>query len=297
MARSMRHAFRDTALSIGERDERIVLLFGDVSVFLFRPFSERWPERFLNAGICENTLISLGAGLGAQGFHPFIHTINPFLSERSYEQIKLDLCYNGFGANVVTCGASFDYAWDGATHHSYSDLAMLRLLPEAEVMQPGSSDELQMLIESQYNNGRMSYFRTSEVQHGESFEVRFGEGVLIRDAGANTTVITSGPILANVLEACRDLPVNLLYFHTLKPFDYPLVERFRHTHLLVVEDANGLHQAVSELADLKLARHGLPDSFLGYYGTLEEILTAIGLDPAGIRQAVMKRMADASRCD
>lgn len=290
MAKSMRQAFRDTVLRIGERDQRIVMVFGDVSVYLFQPFIERWPERFLNAGICENTLISLSAGLGALGFHPFVHTINPFITERSYEQIKLDICYNGFGGNIVSCGASFDYAWDGATHHSYSDLALLRLLPEAEVMQPGSATELETLIESQYANGRLSYFRTSESQHGEAFDIRFGKGVLVRDAGAPTTVITSGPLLRNVLGACQDLPVNLLYFHTLKPFDHELIMRFRDTRLLVVEDANGLYQAVCEIPDLRVARHGLPDRFLSYYGTLEEIQMAIGLDPVGIRQAVLRRI-------
>jgi transketolase len=291
MTRSMRQAFRDTAVRIGERDPRVVLVFGDVSVYLFKPFFERWPERFINAGICENTLISLGAGLSAQGFHPFVHTINPFLSERSYEQIKLDMCYNGFGGNLVSCGASFDYAWDGATHHSYSDPALLRLLPGAEVMQPGTPEELETLLESQYANGRLSYFRTSEDRHGERFDVRFGRGVLVRDQGADTTLVTAGPILGNVLEACRDLPVNLLYFHTLKPFDQELVQRFRHTRFLVVEDANGLHQALCEIPDLRVARHGLPDRFLTHYGTLGEIRGAVGLDPAGIRRAVQQRIA------
>jgi transketolase len=288
----MRQAFRDTCICIGERDDRIVLIFGDVSVYLFRPFSERWPERFINAGICENTLISLGAGLSSQGYRPFVHTINPFLTERSYEQIKLDMCYNGFGGNIVSCGASFDYAWDGATHHSYSDLAMLRLLPEAEVMQPGSANELDSLLESQYDNDRMSYFRASDDQHDESFEVVFGKGVIIRNEGASTTVVTSGPLLKYVIEACRDLSVNLLYFHTIKPFDSDLIRAFRHTRFLVVEDANGLHQAMCDIPDLKVARHGLPDQYLTYYGTPEEIRSVLELDPAGIRKAVLKRISE-----
>ena len=74
-------------------------------------------------GICENTLISVTAGLSSQGYHPFVHTICPFLTERSIEQIKIDMCYNNFGGNIVTCGATFDYAWDGATHHAYTELA------------------------------------------------------------------------------------------------------------------------------------------------------------------------------
>ena len=124
----MRAQFKDTVVDLAKSDPRIVLVFGDISVYLFRDFWQQWPERFFNAGICENTLVSMAAGLSSQGFHPFVHTITPFLTDRSYEQIKLDLCYNEFGANLLSCGASFDYAWDGATHHCYTELAMLRRL-------------------------------------------------------------------------------------------------------------------------------------------------------------------------
>jgi transketolase len=125
----MRKQFKQTLLDLAQRDDRITVVLGDVSVYLLNEFQKLYPRRFYNLGICENTLISVAAGMSAQGFIPFVHTIAPFLTERSYEQIKVDLCYNQFGANIVTCGATFDYAWDGATHHAYSDLAILRLLP------------------------------------------------------------------------------------------------------------------------------------------------------------------------
>src|SRR5271169_745466 len=129
----MRIQFRDTITALAATDERIVLLLGDVSVYLMNDFQQRHPERFYNLGICENSIISIAAGLGSQGFIPFAHTIAPFITERSYEQIKLDMCYNQFGGSIVSCGASFDYAWDGATHHTYTDLAILRLLPGCDV--------------------------------------------------------------------------------------------------------------------------------------------------------------------
>ena len=79
----MRRQFRDTVMRLAEDDERIVLLFGDISVYLFNEFSERHPDRLLNLGICENTLISMAAGMSAAGFHPIVHTIAPFVTERS----------------------------------------------------------------------------------------------------------------------------------------------------------------------------------------------------------------------
>jgi transketolase len=287
---TMRQKFRDVCLELAEIDEKIVLVFGDISVFLFNAFSKRYPDRFINAGICESTLISLSGGLSSQGYYPFVHSINPFLTTRSLEQIKLDMCYNGFGGNIVTCGASFDYAWDGATHHSYSELAELRLLPDIEVMQPGNAFEFETLLKSQYKNGVTSYFRTSDVQHNEIHEVSFGKGIVIKNSNASVTVVTSGPILKNVLLASEDLPVNIVYFHTLKPFDYELLENFRKTKLLVVQDAHGLYEAVCQLSDIHVKCHGLPDKFLTYYGRSEDISAEINLDPEGIREEIKKRL-------
>ena len=289
----MRKEFRDTVTSLAEKDDNVVVILGDISHFLFMPFQEKFPKRFFNMGICENTLVSVTAGLSAQGFHPFVHTITPFITERCLEQIKLDLCYNRFGGNIVSTGASFDYAWDGATHHAYTDLAILRLLPGMEVLQPGSKRELDALIRSQYNNGRPTYFRLSDHGHDFDFPVSFGKGAILKDDRAPVTVMTAGPILTNVMEACRDLPVNLVYFNTIKPIDKELIHRFRDTSILVVHDAFGLYEAICEVPDLKVASHGLPDQFNVWYGTVQDIRRMIHLDPASIRQAVQERLAQA----
>ncbi len=290
----MRTQFKDTALDLAAHDEKLVLIFGDISVFLFREFVAKYPDRFYNLGICENTLVSVGAGLAAQGLHPFVHTINPFITDRSIEQIKLDMCYNDFGANIVTCGASFDYAWDGATHHAYMDLAMMRMLPGTEVMQPGSKKEADQLIRSQYDNGKTSYFRMSDHSHGEDFPVDFGKGVVVKDCGAEITVMTAGPILKNVLEACQNLPVNLVYFHTLKPIDHEVIQRFKDTHILVFHDAFGLKEAISEVPELRVTAYGLPDAFCVWYGTVHDIRAEIGLSAEGIRQQICQQLEKSS---
>jgi transketolase len=276
---------------LAEIDETLVLLFGDISVFLFREFANRWPKRFYNVGICENTLISMAAGMSAQGLHPIVHTIAPFITERSYEQVKIDMCYNGFGGNIVSCGGSFDYAWDGATHHCYTDLAILRLLPGMEVVQPGSKMELDLLIRSQYGNSRPTYYRIAADEHGQKFPVKFGQGIVVQDKHAGVTIMTAGPILGNVIAGCQDLDVNILYFHTIKPIDTALIARFQNTRVLVVHDAFGLHEAICEVPGVLAVYHGLPDRFCCYYGKLEDIRREIGLDAAGIRQAALRLLA------
>lgn len=283
----MRKCFKDTILKLAENDPELVMLMGDISVFLFREFYEKYPDRFFNAGIAENTEVSMAAAMSLEGFHPFVHTIAPFVTERSYEQIKLDLCYNGGAASIVSCGGSFDYAWDGATHHCYTDLELMRMLPRMEVMQPGSNREFAELLSARYAAGNPTYIRIAGDVHGFDLPVEFGKGVVIRRTpGAKLTVATAGPILKNVAAACAELPVNLIYFHTLKPIDAELVAEFSRVPVLVVHDAFGLAEAIAPIAAGRVAYHGIPDRFCGFYGELDEIRGLLGLDPAGIRQRI-----------
>jgi len=283
----MRKQFKETVMALSEDDDKIILIFGDVSVYLFNDFKNRYPDRFYNMGICENTLISAAAGLSSQGFSPFVHTITPFITERSFEQIKLDMCYNQFGGNIVSTGASFDYAWDGASHHCYTDLSILRLLPGMEVIQPGSRKELDALIRSNYNNGKTTYFRLSDHPHCIDLPVEFGKGVVIKDKSAPLTVITAGPILENVLKACEGIDVNLLYFHTIKPIDKELIMQYRGTNILVIHDAFGLFEAVCGVPGLSVTYHGLPDEFCSWYGNVPDIRKQMRLDVESIRKIII----------
>lgn len=288
----MRRQFKDTVTALAAYNDRIVMLLGDVSVYLFKDFKEKYPVSFYNIGICENTMISVGAGLSSQGFYPFVHTIAPFITERSFEQIKLDMCYNQFGGNIVSCGASFDYAWDGATHHAYTDLALLRLLPDMEVMQPGSDKEVDVLIRSQYNNGHPSYFRLSDNPHNIDIPVTFGKAVVLKNTNSPVTVMTAGPILGNVFEACRQLDVNLVYFHTIKPIDREIIEAFGHTTIVVVHDAFGLYEAVCEVPGLTVFPYGFQGQFHCSYGTVDDARKCLGLDSLTINKTIQKYIAE-----
>lgn len=287
----MRKQFRDTVLDLAAADERVVLVFGDISVFLFDSFSRRFPARFYNLGICENTMISVAAGLASQGFIPFVHTIAPFITERCLEQIKDDVGYNGFPIHIVSCGATYDYAWDGPTHQALADMGALRLIPGIDIIQPGTPAELDRLLRERYASGAATYFRLSDHPHGVSMPVEFGRGVAIRDVDGPVTVVTAGPILANVLPAVEGLPVNVLYYATIKPFDGALLARYAHTRLVVVHDATGLWEQVCEHATGPVTRLGLPDRYISCYGTVQDVRREVGLDPEHVREVVTALVA------
>jgi len=287
----MRKQFRDTVTELAAADERVVLVFGDISVFMFDGFTKRFPGRFYNLGICENTLISVAAGLASQGFIPFVHTIAPFVTERCLEQIKLDVGYNAFPVHIVTVGATYDYAWDGPTHQAIADMGSLRLIPGIDIVQPGSPAEVDHQLRARYAGGRPTYFRLSDHPHGQTLPLSADRGVVVRDAGAPVTVVTAGPILGNVMAAVGELPVNVLYFSTIKPLDAALLARFAHTRLVVVHDATGLFEEVCEHATGPVTRIGLPDRFVSCYGTIQDIRREVGLDPEQIRAAVAGSLA------
>lgn len=282
----MRKQFKETILDLAQRDPKIVMILGDIGVYLFHEFKSKFPERFYNMGICENTLVSVAAGLSSQGLKPFVHTIAPFLIERSYEQIKVDMCYNRLSGNLVSCGASFDYAWDGASHHALAEMEILRTLPGVNIFQPGSGRELDTLLRECYNYSGVNYYRLSDHEHKYLFPVRYGRGVVLKDSSSDVVVMTAGPLLAEVFKACESLEVTLAYFHTIKPIDKDLIRRFRNKRILVIHDARGLYEAVCEVPELNVSYHGLRDEFLNYYGSLNEIRQKISLDASSIHELV-----------
>ncbi|MCX7971374.1 MAG: hypothetical protein N3A57_07430, partial [Negativicutes bacterium] len=221
----MRRQFRDTLNSLAG-DERIVLLLADLSVYLFDSFRQKYPERFYNLGICEGAVVSIAAGVSLQGFIPFVHSIAPFITERCYEQIKLDVCYNQAPINIVSCGATVDYAYDGATHNCYNDMEILRLLPGVEVLQPGSDREVDFLLRHHYDNGRCTYFRLSDYPHQLLLTVEPYKGTVVRDCGSEVTVFTAGPVLQHVVSGLQDLSVNIVYFHTISPLDQTVLPNY-----------------------------------------------------------------------
>jgi len=100
--KSIRQQFADTMLDVGKEDPNLAVLVGDISHFILQPFAQACPGRYYNVGICEQTILSMAAGMSKIGFHPVVHTIAPFLIERGFEQIKLDFCYQKIPGNIIT---------------------------------------------------------------------------------------------------------------------------------------------------------------------------------------------------
>lgn len=285
---TMRKQLVSTVESILERDDRLILLLGDIGVFGFRRAFELFPDRVYNIGILEQSTVSLAAGLAMDGLIPVVHTIAPFLVERSFEQLKDDFCYQQLGGNFVSVGASYDYAALGCTHHCPGDVGVLKDLPGMEIVVPGTASEFDLLFRQTYSNEQPTYFRLSESENPHGYEVKFGKAEIIKK-GNLATIVAVGPALKLVLGATRDLAVTILYYTTVAPFDgETLRENCVSSKVMLCEPY--YYGALS--ADILNALRpkpivldfvGIPHVFLTNYGVAEEHDKSIGLTTDNIR--------------
>lgn len=293
-----RQQFADTMLAVGDEDPSLVVMVGDISHGILHPFAKAHPSRYYNIGILEPTMMSIGAGLARVGLNPVVHTIAPFLIERSFEQIKLDFCYHKLHGNIVTVGSAFDYAYLGCTHHCYGDFALLKTLEGVQITYPSTPIEFDMLFRQAYNNDALTVYRLPGTQHGIDFsghEIQLGKGIKVAD-GKDVTLVVTGPQLKNALGARellgnRGITADVLYIHTIRPLDEALVvESVRKTgRVVVIEEhmrSGGLGddvlRATYNLGNVKYASASIPDAFVRVHASYEDHCQLLGLTPEGI---------------
>ena len=298
---TMRQQMVRTLTEVLEADERVVGLLGNISVSLFdkRLFNAR-PQRLYDVGIAEQAMVSMAAGLALDGLIPVVHTIAPFLTERAFEQIKDDFCYQQLGGNFISIGASYDYSTEGMTHQGPGDVQILRSLPGMRIVVPGAAEEFDTLFRASYADGQPTYFRLSERRNADAQPVEFGRARLIRE-GSRATVIAVGPMLEVTLEATEGLDVTVLYYTTVAPFDGEALRarigQSAHGRIALVEPfyAGTLVPEVTEAmgsVPVRIEAIGVPRQLLTHYGTPEHYDESIGLTPAGIRARIERFLAE-----
>lgn len=296
----MRKQFARTMQELG-LDERLVILIGDISHYLLKDFEAKYPQRFYNMGVAEQAMMSMAAGLAMRDFIPVVHSITPFVTERCFEQIKDDLCYQRLGVKIISVGSGFDYAALGCTHHCYDDIAILRSLPHMQVVYPASPKEFDVLFRETFTNGSPTYFRLPARTHSLETHPRFGEAEKLK-SGNDVTIIAIGPQVQNAYEAANTLlqegvACDLIYISTIKPISEASQKMIRdslnRTGALITAEE---HSIIGGVADVIAAigrgikyreeRLGVRDKFLINYGTYEEHCEANNLTKSGIIKAV-----------
>ena len=289
--RDMRQAFGATVSDLVDRDDRVAVVLADISTSYFERAVAGHPERVVNIGIMEQTMVGVAAGFAMEGFHPIAHSLSPFMAERPYEQLKVDFGYQGLGGTFVGFGGSYDYASSGGTHHSPADAGVMLGIPGMEVLIPGHGDEMDAMLRSTYANGSPTYIRGSVATNAEAHQLEAGRLKVIR-RGAEATVLAFGPMLDRTAAACEGLDVTLVYATGLRPFDDSLATIAGDAPILVTVEpfyeGTAAPVVTAALADrpMRFVSIGVPRAFIHRYGEPENLDADLGLEEAGIRGRV-----------
>jgi len=289
----MRDAFYRSTAELLDDDPRTALVLADISAAAFGPVGARHPDRVVNVGIREQLMVSVAGGLALTGLRPIAHSYAPFLIERAWEQLKLDLSHQETGAILVSVGASYDEPTAGRTHFAPGDVALLDTLGGWTVHVPGHPDEVGPLLRDAAAHDRPVYVRLAKQANARAHDG--GNGLVPIRRGHDAVVVAVGPMLDRVLTATTGLDVTVAYTHTPRPFDGEglrslLWDASTSTVVMVEPYLRGTsaHHVSAALQTMphRLISLGVGRDDLHRYGAVTDHDRAHGLDAAGLRQAI-----------
>jgi transketolase len=298
-----RVAFAEMLTTLAAADQRIVAVCNDsVGSSNLTGFKDRFPDRLINVGIAEQTMVGVAAGLANGGFIPFVCAAGPFLSGRATEQVKADVAYSNYGIVLCAMSPGMAYGELGPTHHSIEDLSWMRAIDNLDILVPADPEQTVAAVTYAASSGRPIYMRvgrhkvpaTSHLHKAGAFTP--GKIDTLRD-GSDVTLVATGTLVSRAVEAARllaaeGIEARVLNVSTIKPLDEEtLLAAARETGAIVVAEEGmregGLGAAV---ASLLAERHPTRMKLLGVTGfaptgSNEFLLEHFGLTADGIAVA------------
>ncbi|SNT17992.1 transketolase family protein [Rhodococcoides kyotonense] len=269
-------------------DTRRALVLAEIGVAYLDPhLTDDVRPRVINVGIREQLLISVAGGMALAGMRPIVHTFPPFLIERPFEQVKLDLGHQGVGAVLVSSGGSYSMAAGGQTHFGHRDVALLDTLDDWTIHVPGHADEAERALRRAVASDDRVYIRLD----GRSNRRRYSEagGFTVLKRGSAGTVIAVGPTADNTLKAVEHRDVTVLYADTIRPFDAETVVSTLTLPDLAIVEPYLAGTSIPHLSDAvkhvphRLLGLGVEHKELRKYGSPKDHERAHGLDVEGLK--------------
>lgn len=296
----MRTAFIQQLIKEAETNERIFLIVGDLGYSVVEPFRDKFPERFLNAGIAEQNMAGMAAGLAKEGYNVYIYSIANFPTLRCMEQIRYDIAYHNLNVKIVSVGAGYAYASLGVSHHATEDIGMMRTIPNMVVCSPGDPVEAQIITAISSNYEGPMYLRLGkageQIVHNQPIgNVCIGDIVPVIIKQQHQAIIASGAILAYAANMVEEMnwDVDLYSVPFVKPINQRQLLQLAdyHQEIIIIEEHQkscGVGSAVIEqLSDLfssgkletmsKIHRIAIDDKFYHVAGNQQELREMAGL--------------------
>jgi transketolase len=304
MSEAMRDAFGKKLAELGSVNKKIVVLDADVSGSTKSSvFAKAFPDRFFNCGVAEGNMAGVAAGLASAGFHPVINSFSIFLTLKSLDQIRHDFCYNHLPLVAAAAYGGLSDSFDGASHQTIEDIAIMRALPNMEVIVPSDAVQAGLALEYAFKQKNPVFIRLNrnafpDLSTTQGFEKK--EPILLR-SGSSLTIAANGITIHAALEAAEILEKEGITAEVFSvPFIKPLIvgclaESVKKTKKLVtIEEHNilgGAGSAILEQLAIKGGVNfaykaiGMEDTF-GQTGPYDALLKAYKLDKDGIAEQV-----------
>ena len=306
----MRDTFVRTLIEIAKKDKNVHLITGDLGFGVLKPYWEQLPDQFTNAGISEQNMTSVAAGMALEGKIVFTYSIGNFPTLRCLEQIRNDCAYHNANVKIVCVGGGFVYGPLGMSHHATEDLAIMRSLPNITVMAPGDLIEAEAATKAIYKHQGTCYLRLGrggekQIHENKLEDFQIGKAIKIQD-GERVAIFSTGAILDEVFEAKDMLEKEgirpaVFSFPTVKPIDVSTIETVTKNFslLVIVEEHNivgGFGSAVSEvIAELnthkaKIVRMGINDEYCTIVGSQKYLRKMENIDSLNIIRLIKEHL-------
>jgi transketolase len=298
----MRTAFIEELVKLARNDNRIFLIVGDLGYSVVEPFAVEFPDRFLNAGVAEQNMTGVAAGLAKEGYIVFTYSIGNFPSLRALEQIRYDICYHELNVNIVSVGAGFAYGSLGASHHATEDMGIMRSLPNMRVYSPADPVEAQLVTQHVVDNPGPSYLRIGKAGEvkvhlsSQSLDISKCNPIVVNKE-SKVAIIATGSIMESAYQRINTnelMGYDLYSNPSIKPIDTDSIVSIANNYakIITLEEhqlSTGFGSAIVEIiSDLyssgeikhypKVKRVGIRDKFISIGGSQDYLRKIAHLD-------------------
>lgn len=297
----MRAAFSEALVRLAKADPNVLLLTGDHGYALFDDFRRECPAQYINAGIAEQNMVGMAAGLARAGFRPFVYGLSAFVPVRVVEQIKLDVAHDKLPVILIGDGAGFVYSHLGTSHQSTEDIACTRAIPELSVYAPADRFEVTACMDLAYRSHAPVYLRMGKSDRGDvhtsALNAKAGALFEVKPGAGEVTFLATGALVRAAIDiAAKSYPDAAVWsVPFIKPIDTQQVVAIcqRSRVIVTLEDHSvlgGLGSVIAEIASefapLRILRVGVRDRFSHHCGSYEYLLKEHGLDHPAIEQQI-----------
>jgi transketolase len=300
----MRSEFAAALTELAARDERVVLLTGDLGFMVWEPFMERFPDRFINVGVAEQNMLGLATGLAEAGLRPYCYSIATFATLRPYEFLRNGPLLHRLPVRLVGVGAGLDYGHNGVTHYALEDVAVMRAQPDMSIVAPADPAQAVAALAAIHELDGPAYLRIGKEQQGVAgLDGRFRLGhVEVIGGGGEIAIVALGTMATEAVAAAerlreRGVESSVVVVSSVRPSPADeLATLLGAFDLAVTVEAHyrngGLGSLVAEViaesgAGCRLVRRAVAEMPRGLTGSPAHLRAALGLDAAAVADSVM----------